>query len=215
MHIIDEKQSTLEKTSCDEHDKNTEKKYMVHSQLTVCDFDKVKDWYISNKIPFVRPTPKSNDALYFGEQECYFIEFKNGTIDGKLNFEINKKIYDSLFILFDLQYTDKNGELVNSISYTRKNMNYILVYNEEKYSEDRETMQTKEGKKRQKERRQEGASKSGHRDKLYKAIGRLAKDDFILFGLDQFENYFFKNVYTYTEKEFEQNFVNKIQGFSK
>jgi len=37
----------------------------------------------------------------------------------------------------------------------------------------------------------------------------LAKEEFILFGLDQFKNYLFRNVYTYTEKEFEQKFVKK------
>ena len=37
----------------------------------------------------------------------------------------------------------------------------------------------------------------------------LAKEEFILFGLDQFKNYLFRNVYTYTEKEFEQEFVKK------
>ena len=38
---------------------------------------------------------------------------------------------------------------------------------------------------------------------------KLAQEEFILFGLDQFQNYLFKHVYTFTEKEFEQNFVNK------
>ena len=202
MHIIDELQSTLEETSCDNGVP------MINSKLSVCSFDKVKEWYVSDKIPYAKPTPKSNDALYFTDKECYFIEFKNGKINNNVNYEINKKIYDSLFILFDLHYIDKQGILVNSISYTRENMTYILVYNEENYLELGPTIQTKAGLKRQQE-----YSKSNHRDKLYKTIGKLAKKEFILFGLDQFKDYLFKNVYTYTVKEFEQNFLcsNKTQ----
>lgn len=41
---------------------------------------------------------------------------------------------------------------------------------------------------------------------------RLAKEEFVLFGLDQFKNYLFKNVCTYTEKEFEQKFVSSCRA---
>ena len=200
MHIIDEKIDTLKETSYDKEN-NT---YMVESNLLVCSFDKVKEWYIENKIPYTNPNPKSNDALFFGEDTCFFIEFKNGKIDNRVNFELNKKIYDSLFILFDLHYKDKNGELVNSISYTRNHMNYILVYNEEKYAEAGPTAQTKEGLKRQEESR---VTTSKHRDKLFSTMRKLAKEELIKFGLDQFENYLFKEVHTYTVKDFEENFI--------
>lgn len=53
-----------------------------------------------------------------------------------------------------------------------------------------------------------GISQSYYRDQLYKTTRRLAKEEFILFGLDQFKNYLFKNVYTFTEEEFQQNFIN-------
>ena len=76
VNIIDELQCSLEEASYDEDNEI----YMVHSQLQVCSFDKVKEWYVSNKIPLAYPNPKSNDALYFGEDECFFIEFKNGKI---------------------------------------------------------------------------------------------------------------------------------------
>ena len=202
-HIIDKLKSTLEETSTDS-DNGTP---MVNSQLSVCPFDKVKEWYVSEKVPLANPNPKSNDALYFGKEECFFIEFKNGKISNEVNYEINKKIYDSLFILFDLEYKDKKGELVNSISYTRSKMTYILVYNEENYAKFGATRQTSEGIKRQKE-----VSTSRHRNELYKTMRKLANEEFILFGLDQFKNYLFKNVYTYTEKEFEQKFALCQQG---
>lgn len=196
MHIIDEKVSKLKDTSIDKE--NNE--YMVECSLNVCDFDKVKEWYIENKVPLVTPNPKSNDALFFDDDESYFMEFKNGKIDNGVNYEIIKKIYDSLFILFDLKYFDRNGDCVDSISYTRSRMNYILIYNEQKYAEAGPTRQTKEGFTRQKERN----SHSPSRDLLYKGVAKLAKDELIKFGLDQFKNYFFKNVHTYTVKEFEK-----------
>lgn len=87
MHKIDEVQGSLEKASEDKDNKV----YMVHSQLQVCWFDKVKEWYVSEKIPLANPTPKSNDALYFDKDECFFIEFKNGRITNEVNYEVNKK----------------------------------------------------------------------------------------------------------------------------
>lgn len=64
------------------------------------------------------------------------------------------------------------------------------------------TRQTKEGEKRQNK-----ISESRHRNTLYKTMRQLGNEEFILFGLDQFKNYLFKNVHTYTKKEFEQKFV--------
>ena len=106
--------------------------------------------------------------------------------------------------MFDLKYRDKKGKMVDSISYTRDLMTYILVYNEENYLKFGTTRQGIEGEKRQR-----GVSRSYYRDELYKKMRGLAKEEFILFGLDQFKNYLFRNVYTYTEKEFEQKFVKK------
>lgn len=201
MHIIDEKRKTLKDTSYD----NNNKEYMVDSSLDVCDFDEIKNWYVKEKIPNVKPVPKSNDALFFSNDESFFIEFKNGNINSTVNFELFKKIYDSLFILFDLGYTDMNKIKVNSISYTRSHMNYILVYNPNHYFEDKPTRQTKDGFERQ----TPSPSVSISRDTLYKSISNLAKEPFIKFGLDQFKNFFFKNVYTFTVEEFEEKFIRK------
>ncbi len=199
MHIIDKKTETLKETSYDkEHSE-----YMVESLLPVCSFDNVKEWYVKEHVPQANPNPKSNDALYFGDTESFFIEFKNGKIDNAVNFELNKKIYDSLLILFDLEYCDKRGNLVDSIKYTRNNMNYILVYNEENYKKAGPTRQTEEGFCRQKER----ATQSPSRDALYKRVRELANEELIKFGLDQFKNYLFKNVFTYTTEEFKQKFL--------
>ena len=58
-----------------------------------------------------------------------------------------------------------------------------------------------------------GISRSYYRGQLYKTTRGLVKEEFILFGLDQFKNYLFKNVYTFTEEEFEKKFVNRKQKF--
>ena len=87
---------------------------------------------------------------------------------------------------------------------------YILVYNEENYVKFGNTRQTGIGLERQKERLENAGgriSQSYYRDQLYKATRKLAKEEFILFGLDQFKGYLFKNVYTFTEEEFEKKFV--------
>lgn len=205
MHIIDEMQDSIKEASYDKE--HTE--YMTESMMQVCQFDKVKEWYIANKIPMSNPNPKSNDALYFHDDKSFFIEFKNGKIDSRVNFEINKKIYDSMFILFDLKYCDEIGKTVDSISYTRENMEYILVYNETQYEENKDTPQGKEGLARQESR---SLSQSAHRTQLYKAMRGLANKELILFGLDQFKNYLFKDVHTYTESEFQKNFIEKYDG---
>lgn len=175
MHIIDECQTSIKETSYDKHNKQ----YMVESQMQVCNFDEVKNWYISNYIPMANPNPKSNDALYCCEDNIFFIEFKNGGIDNKINFEINKKIYDSLFILFDLKYQDKQGNVVDSIAYTRKNMEYILVYNEKIDAINRPTNQTLQGVQRQKES-EKISNYSKHRTNIYKGVRGLANKELIL-----------------------------------
>lgn len=53
-----------------------------------------------------------------------FIEFKNGIISQTVNYELRLKIYESLLILLDI--------INENISFSRKKISYILVYNEDK-----------------------------------------------------------------------------------
>lgn len=124
---------------------------------------------------------------------AFLIEFKNGRITDQVNFEINKKIYDSLFILFDLKYTDKKGKVVDAISYTRENMTYILVYNEQNYLEYGPTKQTKLGEDRQR------VSQSHHRDLLYKSMRSLRKKNLFYLGWISFK-IIFSNTYIHLQK---------------
>ena len=118
--------ATLKETSLD--DGGSVAAYMTDSQIEVVDFDKVKDDYAGNLHLPIRP--QSNDALHIalGSNDT-FIEFKNGSLRyEEKRKEVRRKVYDSVLML-----TDIIGE---NISYTRKHLNYILVYNETKNPDD-------------------------------------------------------------------------------
>ena len=160
---------------------------MTESQYLVVSFDSVKNEYIRDLKVYQSPT--SNDALLsYGEGRLIFIEFKNGNMHTNKQHDVRKKIFDSLLIFTDIA---KVG-----ISYTRSHMDYILVYNENKYSDSEMD-----------ENSTVGDSKS--RDQIGKRLMALGNDTYIKFGLEMFKNYCFKDVYTYTECEFEKNFVAK------
>ncbi|HIW59551.1 MAG TPA: hypothetical protein H9880_06670 [Candidatus Anaerobutyricum avicola] len=183
--IFKKNMSTFKETSYDKD--GEEPGYMTDSQIQVINFDKVKDGYIKNLA--LSNTPCSNDALYFGkDNKIFFVEFKNGVLDERprRNFNICKKIYDSLLIFNDI--VNKN------ISFCRENLYFILVYNENKNK--REACKTE----------QEESSKAI----ISKKIHKKAKKKFIRFGLDRFEKLYFKEVFTYTESEFEDAFLSQI-----
>ena len=183
--IFKQNMSTFKETSYDKD--GEEPGYMTDSQIQVINFDKVKDGYIKNLA--LSNTPCSNDALYFGkDNKIFFVEFKNGVLDERprRNFNICKKIYDSLLIFNDI--VNKN------ISFCRENLYFILVYNENKNK--REACKTE----------QEESSKAI----ISKKIHKKAKKKFVRFGLDRFEKLYFKEVFTYTESEFEDAFLSQI-----
>jgi hypothetical protein len=111
---------TFEKTS-EDHNKPADNKYMTSCQKTVVNIDRFKYDFVKNMS--LTEVPKSCDALYMTTQnEFFMIEFKNGKIDAKKNYEIKVKIFESLLMI-----SEKFSE---TIDFTRKNMNFILVYNE-------------------------------------------------------------------------------------
>lgn len=85
------------------------------------------------------------------------------------------------------------------ISFSRKHIEYVLVYNQEKYNKYK-TRQDKIGQERQQIWNQ--PQPSAHRDQLYKTIRALGNQELIKFGLDRFEKYLFKKVHTYNKEEF-------------
>lgn len=129
---------TLEQISED----TVHKKCLADSRLTAVNFDKVAEQYCKEN--GIEKYPATNDALYLWDKHWYFIEFKNGEIvddnrphdDGthtKVS-EVKEKILSSLNVLFSVAHDDKFKEnfafFEPSITYTCKNMTYILVYND-------------------------------------------------------------------------------------
>jgi hypothetical protein len=171
IKIFENHKTTLKKASEDSH--GGARMFMTDSLVDVINFDAVKDEYVRNLK--VSETPKSNDVLFFHDDgDIYFIEFKNGKIDRKQACEIRLKIFDSLLIFTDI--------ISKGVSFTREELNYILVYNEEKNP---------------KEAPGKHFSKKGNKE-------------FISFDLARFKRLYFKNVFTYTEKKFETCFVSRI-----
>lgn len=176
--------STLKETSKDNHDGID--LYMTESTLETVNFDKVKDKYIENMN--LCDSPKSNDALFFNpEGKLIFIEFKNGLIDTNKCFDVRGKIFDSVLILTDI--------IGRGISFTRENMDYILVYNQERNPDNENEDSAKH------------VQESDSRDAIGKRLMALGGENHIKFGLERFKKYCFKNVFTYNENEFDDNFV--------
>ena len=183
--IFKDNMTTFKETSYDKDGK--EPGYMTNSEIQVINSDKVKDCYIKDMS--LTGKPCSNDALYIGKNsKIFFVEFKNGNLEKNKQkiFNVYNKIYDSLLIFNDIVH--------QNISFCRENLYFILVYNESKNcSEERET-------------KQEDSPKA----MISKRIHNKAKKKFVRFGLEKFEKIYFKEVFTYTESEFENLFLSLI-----
>ena len=160
--------------------------YMTDSEVEVINFDKVKERY-TKELRGVE-TPCSVDALYIDKEDNIFlIEFKNGKIDSHKKYAIYNKIYDSLLIFNDI--------IKETVSFCRENVSFILVYNGNKVV-DESAHET-----------QEDSSKI----QISKFFHKKAKKKFVQFGLQQFERLYFKEVFTYTESEFNEMFLSRIE----
>ena len=181
--IFTECYSTLQEASLDRTADGTEI-FMTDCATQVVNFDQVKEKYI---VPLkLSETPASNDALFEnGKGNIIFVEFKNGYIDKKTQFRLRKKIYDSMLIFTDI--------VSAGIRDMREVAEYILVYNEIVNADNNQI-----------QKRRDYVQPSDSFVSIAKRLGGLAKNEYVSFGLKMFENYCFKKVHTYTEKEFEQ-----------
>lgn len=165
--------TSLRKTSKDDNAQDNIT-YMTDSNLSVINFDAVAKEYA--RVYHIKGIPTSNDALYIAKDgKLVFIEFKNGIIDKPTLYNIKQKNYESIIVLTDI--------LGKTVSYTRTNVEYILVYNGEKNSK---------------------RSIANH-------FTKKAKNNFVQFGLEMFKGYCFSNVYTYTKDEFDNIFIKKSE----
>ena len=153
--------------------------YMTASTKQCFSFDDIKrDFTKNNKIS---QQPCSADALFVNDKGDYiaFIEFKNGTLGTKEVFKIYEKMYCCSIILSNI--------IKKPTDFIKDNIDFYIVYNGEKNSV--------------------GITPSKSRDVIAKSVYRLAKKNMVDFNVEQFERFLYRKVYTYTEKEFEQEFV--------
>lgn len=183
--------STLKETSYDD----CKKIYMTESLVKVINFDTIKKIYSKN-IGKLHDTPCSNDAILLdNKNNIIFIEFRNGTISKLDCFTLKKKIYDSMLIMNDITKV--------SISYSRHNMIYILVYNNEV------NLKTKDEQLLAKQNDKKAVSSSYEYKAIVKQFSKYSKEEYVCFGLNIFKNYIFKEVHTYDKDEFNQ-YINTL-----
>ncbi len=171
--------------------------YMTQSSLQVVAFDKVKKVYCRSC--HLSQMPESNDALLEdGKGKFVFVEFKDSFIDKSTVYNIIEKIYNSVLIF--------SGITTLGIPAICNSVNYVLVYNEAK-NRDNEDAQLRK-------KQAMAVSTSLSLDKIGKATAKWAEKNYICFGLEAFKNYCFKEVYTFTQEEFE-DYLKKIVSVEK
>jgi hypothetical protein len=180
--IDDLMKTTLKETSFDDHNQE----YMTQSTLQVINFDKLKEEFFKKINNDTNRMFCSNDALFIcNDDEIYMIEFKNGKIDQNTIYNLFWKNFDSILIYMHYKVQD--------IERIKSNLNYILVYNEEKNKDLPGTNQS--------------ISQSNSRNQLGQSLAKKAKKEFIQFGLGYFKDYIFKDVYTLNKSQFEDRFL--------
>jgi len=181
---------SLQKISCYTND-NQPPKPMICSKINAVSFDKVKDEHIKGL--HLSDIPKSNDALCKDKGgSVVFVEFKNGSIDKKVQHDIRRKIYDSVLIFTDITES--------RITEMRKNVDYILVINEDKNSQTIKEKNTH-------------VQESDSYTSLATAVSKEANEKLIRYGLKMFKNYCFKEVSVLSKSEFEEYAKSHLENF--
>ena len=186
--IFNNNKSTFQACSLDDSNGTA----MICSEYEVIDFDKVKDEYIREKCDInLAEFPMSNDCLAVINDDIFFVEFKNGSINSVDAYKLHIKVYDSLLL-----YSDITEETLTDI---RKNVGYILVYNEEK---NRELQPFEEGKKIR--LRAAEVPGSGEYNSIVQSVMGFAQKQLVRFGLNFFNGYCFREMHTLNEEQFKR-----------
>ena len=177
--FVDHK-SNLKEVSKDDSDKENIC-YMTESLKETVDFDAVKTQY-ANELKLSEECASSVDGLFETTENLVFVEFKNGKMKGEKS-KVKEKIRDSLLIFCDV--TGKHAKD------TREWLEFILVYNI-----DKNPMPNQIDK--------EPVQESKSRVDIANYFSKKAKKEFIRYDLEKFKTLYFKDVHTYSEKEFEE-----------
>lgn len=175
-NIFAKNKCTLREASCDQ----TNQEYMLESEISVVNFDKVKREYV-NTFKCSENLATSVDALIFLADRDLFIEFKNGVVNNR---DLRDKARDSLLIFLDIVKED--------LSYSRENVQYIVVYNYEKNTVKAQDLKQKNI----------DIQESPSKDEIAHYFMHKAKQPFIRFGLDGYQKVYFKDVLTLPKERF-------------
>ncbi len=171
--------STLKEMSYD----SEEKVSMTDSNIQGYNFDLVKRYY-TNSLHLSEEVAKSVDTIYYCEKNnsYIFIEFKNGNMKNE-KANVRQKVRDSLLMFCDMIH--------QNISFTRTNVDLILVYNKKK------------NKKKSNNAISANSQNNDYgREELINHLFDLSNEHEILFGLQIFKTLYFRDVFTYNEEEF-------------
>lgn len=157
--------------------------YMTERTEEAVNFDLVKRDY-TNRLGLSEDTASSCDSLAFLPAGSVFIEFKNGKVKPA---DVKTKIRDSLLI-----YGGITGQ---SISDTRTEMEFVLVYNEQKNSDRSQSVTPPDD--------------TPSRVAIAEHLANRAKAEHIRFDLERFQKLCFRAVHTYTPGEFEKYLAEK------
>lgn len=149
--------------------------YMTERTEEAVNFDLVKRDY-TNRLGLSEDTASSCDSLAFLPAGSVLIEFKNGKVRSA---DVKTKIRDSLLI-----YGGITGQ---SISDTRTEMEFVLVYNEQKNPNNAPY-----------------PGDAPSRVTIASHLANRAKTEHIRFDLERFQKLCFRAVHTYTPEEFEK-----------
>lgn len=172
--LLKSSRKTLKAISYD----SANKQFLSNSNFYVIDFDNVKDNYQFANSDYKSTELRSNDALLVlnrKQSRFIFIEFKNGDISTHLKKEeIRSKISESLLILNDM--------LDTNLTFDRKAINYILVYNKNKNIKFE-------------------TQRNSYTSKIANLLANYANESFIIDGFAKYK-LFFHDVKTINEEEF-------------
>lgn len=183
--ILENNISTLRETSRDDNGV-----CMTESEYVAVNFDTVKRQYTQD-LHISEEKASSVDAIAIFDDNIVFIEFKNG---GFYNQDLKNKAKDSLLIFLDIIKKD--------LVYSREYINLITVYNESVKPRTKEEEQNLV--------KNEAYAQPFPYNQIVGYLFKYAKQEFVRFGLDRFQQIFFRSVHTYSQTEFDEFLKNML-----
>jgi hypothetical protein len=171
--ILNEFGDTLENLSVDtSREREIGILYLTSSKQKAVGFDNYIHSIAEPLVPHNRP--KSCDVLIKVNDNYYFIEFKNGRIrEEPEGYEIREKVLESLLLFLDI--------IDQTISYSRQNCYFILVYNEDVIG----------------------------KSKKPKGLIQIENKIDMLTHIKKYESIYMKRTYFFSKDEFEKYFIKK------